>query len=148
MLRHRGNVRTSKFWRISKEKKRRAYKDLIQVKKNSKLSHACVPLSFQRSENEEELDHKLAKICRDKTCDTAPLFTLTYRNFFVADFSVGQRNFSGCYYALLRRMFGAIACKTKLCIRVMKLHVKSDTDKPLIKTFLLRSIKKGYDKEI
>ncbi len=51
MLSHRGNVRTSKFWRKSKEKKRiffenlrRTYKDLIQVKKNSKFSHACVPL--------------------------------------------------------------------------------------------------------
>ncbi len=51
MLSHRGNVRTSKFCRKSKEKKRiffknlrRAYKDLIEVKKNSQLSHACVPL--------------------------------------------------------------------------------------------------------
>jgi hypothetical protein len=26
----------------------RAYKDLIWVKKNSKLSHACVPLSFSQ----------------------------------------------------------------------------------------------------
>ncbi len=29
---------------------RRAYKDLIQVKKNSKLSHACVPLTSQERE--------------------------------------------------------------------------------------------------
>ena len=35
MLSHHGNVRTSKFWRKSKEKKQ----------KNSKLSHACVPLN-------------------------------------------------------------------------------------------------------
>jgi hypothetical protein len=52
MLSHRGNVRTSKFWRKSKETKRnffqnlrRAYKDMIYVKKNSKISHACVPLT-------------------------------------------------------------------------------------------------------
>jgi hypothetical protein len=44
MLSHRGNVRTSKFWRKSKEKKRiffenlrRAYKDLIKVKKKFKI---------------------------------------------------------------------------------------------------------------
>ncbi len=56
MLSHRRNVRTSKFWRKSKKKKRnffenlrRAYKDLIQVKKNSKLSHACVPLRVRHS---------------------------------------------------------------------------------------------------
>jgi hypothetical protein len=50
MLSQLANVRTSKFWRKSEGKEakfffenlRRAHKDLIQVKKNSKLSHACV----------------------------------------------------------------------------------------------------------
>ncbi len=53
MLSHREHVRTSKFWRKSKEKKQkffenlpRAYKDLIQVKKNYTLFHDCVPLTF------------------------------------------------------------------------------------------------------
>ncbi len=53
MLCHRGNVWTSKFWRKSKEKKRnfisKIYEGHIRIwlrsKKNSKLSHACVPLS-------------------------------------------------------------------------------------------------------
>ncbi len=34
----------SKFWRKSNDKKQNF--DLIQVKKNSKLFHACVPLTF------------------------------------------------------------------------------------------------------
>jgi hypothetical protein len=50
---HRLNVRTSKFWRKSKETKRnffrKIYQGLIRIwfrrKKNSKISHACVPLS-------------------------------------------------------------------------------------------------------
>jgi hypothetical protein len=53
MLSHRGNVRTSNSGenRRKRSKKifenvRRAYKDLIYVKKNSKLSHACVPLTL------------------------------------------------------------------------------------------------------
>ena len=57
MLSHPGNVRTSKFWRKLKEKKRnifknlrRAHKDLIKVKKNSKLSHACVHLKGHKHE--------------------------------------------------------------------------------------------------
>jgi hypothetical protein len=54
MLSHRKNVRTSKFWRKSKEKKRNFFRkftkgikgfDLGQ-KKYSKLFHACVPLSI------------------------------------------------------------------------------------------------------
>ncbi len=52
MLSHCENVRTQNSGKKSKEKKRnffqqftKAHKDLIQVKKNSKLSHACVPLS-------------------------------------------------------------------------------------------------------
>jgi hypothetical protein len=53
MLSHRKNVQTLKFWRKSKDKKRnffyknlpRVCKELIQVKKNSKLFHACVPLN-------------------------------------------------------------------------------------------------------
>jgi hypothetical protein len=54
MLSHRRNVRTSKFWQKSKEKKRIFFLqkftkcikgfDLGQ-QKNSKLSHACVPLT-------------------------------------------------------------------------------------------------------
>jgi hypothetical protein len=47
MLSQRENVRTLKFWRKAKfffENLPREYKDLILVKKNSKLSHACVPL--------------------------------------------------------------------------------------------------------
>jgi len=54
MLSHRGNVQTSKFWRQSKEKKRiyfRKFTKGIQgfdlVKKNSKLSHACLPLKVK-----------------------------------------------------------------------------------------------------
>ncbi len=54
MLRHRKNVRPSKFWRKSKEKKRiffRKFTKGIQGfdlgKKNSKLSHACVPLKVK-----------------------------------------------------------------------------------------------------
>jgi hypothetical protein len=46
-------------------------------------------LNLQKSENEEKLDHKVAEICRDKICDTVPLFTLTHRKFFAPDFSVG-----------------------------------------------------------
>ncbi len=54
MLSHRGNIRTSKFWRKSKEKRRnffsKIYKGHIRIwfrsKKNSKLSHACVPLKM------------------------------------------------------------------------------------------------------
>ncbi len=59
MLSHRENIRTSKFWRKSKEKKRiffylpRAYKDLIQVKKNSKLFHARVPLNILSQSSRE-----------------------------------------------------------------------------------------------
>ncbi len=52
MLRHRGNVRTSKFWQKSKEKKRNFFQKFTKGikgydlgKKKSKLSHACVPLS-------------------------------------------------------------------------------------------------------
>jgi hypothetical protein len=52
MLSHRVNVRTSKFWQKSNETKQnffenlpRACKDLIKVKKNSKICHACVPLT-------------------------------------------------------------------------------------------------------
>ncbi len=52
MLSHRGNVRTSKFWRKSKKKKRifsKIYEGHIRIwfrsKKKSKLSHACVPLT-------------------------------------------------------------------------------------------------------
>ncbi len=54
MLSHRENVRTSKFWRKSKEKKQIFFRkftkgiqgfDLSQ--KNSKLSHACVPLKVK-----------------------------------------------------------------------------------------------------
>jgi hypothetical protein len=52
MLSHRGNVRTSKFWRKSKEKKRNFFRKFTKgikgfdlgYKKKSKLSHACVPL--------------------------------------------------------------------------------------------------------
>jgi hypothetical protein len=56
MLSHRGNVRTSKFWRKSKEKKQKKFRkftkgilgfDLGQ-KKKSKLSHACVPLKVYK----------------------------------------------------------------------------------------------------
>ncbi len=53
MLSHRGNVRTSKFWRKSKEKKRNFCRKFTKGiygfdlgKKNSKLSHACVPLNL------------------------------------------------------------------------------------------------------
>ncbi len=55
MLSHRVNVRTSKFWRKSKEKRRNVFRkftkgiqgfDLGQQKK-SKLSHACVPLTHE-----------------------------------------------------------------------------------------------------
>jgi hypothetical protein len=52
MLNHRENVRTSKFWRKSKEKKRfffrkftKGIKGFDLGQKNSKLSHACVPLN-------------------------------------------------------------------------------------------------------
>jgi hypothetical protein len=52
MLSHRGNVQTSKFWRKSKEKKRNFFRKFtmgikgfdLGKKKNSKISHACVPL--------------------------------------------------------------------------------------------------------
>ncbi len=51
MLSHRENVRTLKFWRKSKEKKiiffrkfTKGIKGFYLGKKNSKLSHACVPL--------------------------------------------------------------------------------------------------------
>jgi hypothetical protein len=53
MLSHRGNIRTSKFWRKSKEKKRKIFSKIYEghiriwfrSKKYSKLSHACVPLN-------------------------------------------------------------------------------------------------------
>ncbi len=57
MLSHRVNVRTSKFWRKSKETKRIFFRkftkgilgfDLGQ-KKNSKISHACVPLKYSNA---------------------------------------------------------------------------------------------------
>ena len=52
MLSHRVNVRISKFWRKSKETKRKIFRKIYQghiriwfrSKKNSKISHACVPL--------------------------------------------------------------------------------------------------------
>ncbi len=52
MLSHRVNVRTSKFWRKSKETKRNFFSKIYQghiriwfrSKKYSKISHACVPL--------------------------------------------------------------------------------------------------------
>ncbi len=58
MLSHRGNVRTSKFWRKSKEKKRNFFRKFMKgilgfdlgKKKNSNLSHACVPLKVHKHE--------------------------------------------------------------------------------------------------
>jgi hypothetical protein len=52
MLSHRVNVRTSKFWRKPKETKRNFFSKIYQghiriwfrSNKNSKISHACVPL--------------------------------------------------------------------------------------------------------
>ncbi len=52
MLSHRGNVRTSKFWQKWMQKKRNFFRKIYQghiriwfrSKKNSKLSHAFVPL--------------------------------------------------------------------------------------------------------
>jgi hypothetical protein len=71
MLSHRENVRASKFWRKSKEKKRnvfenlpRTYKDLIQVKKNSKLFHACVPLRMDNYNTfPRGLAYHIAHVC-------------------------------------------------------------------------------------
>ncbi len=54
MLSHRGNVRTSKFWQKSKEKKQNFFRQFTKGisgfdlgQKNSKLSHACVPLTSE-----------------------------------------------------------------------------------------------------
>ncbi len=54
---HCENVRTSKFWQKSKEKKRNFCKKLTKGisgldlgKKNSKLPHACVPLKKSASQ--------------------------------------------------------------------------------------------------
>jgi hypothetical protein len=57
MLSHRENIRTSKFWRKSKDEKRNFVRkftkgikgyDLGQ-QKNSKLFHACVPVKIECS---------------------------------------------------------------------------------------------------
>jgi hypothetical protein len=50
MLSHHGNGQNSgknrrKISEIFFKNLQRSYKDLIEVKKNSKLSHACVPLN-------------------------------------------------------------------------------------------------------
>jgi hypothetical protein len=57
MLSHRGNVRTSKFWRKLKEKKRNFFQKftkghiriLFRSRKKSNLSYACVPLRRAKS---------------------------------------------------------------------------------------------------
>ncbi len=46
MLSHRENGRKSKFWQKSKEKNRFVLKIRAYKVKNSKLSHAGVPLTF------------------------------------------------------------------------------------------------------
>ncbi len=42
---------------------RRAYKDLIQVKKNSKLSHACVPLTYIQGSLCNSVKHSVPELC-------------------------------------------------------------------------------------